>query len=218
MAHFDNILEDLKRVSREIAEFMGTRSERRSDDYLSEPAIRPESDESPLMLTETLTVWQLTMTALQALNESRKVAGDVVDSVEQQPFLHHQIRLREKTVGFARSYLANRAPANEEESKRVVFHVSDDPSYSSMLTKAFMQIDGNEIIDVVVAADPLVRLLEIPSFQFYGLWLFSEELHESRILVISAAERYKTLTPGALLNSEDFFSSLQMGGPLIDVI
>lgn len=218
MAHFDKILENLNRVASEIGEFMWPRSDSRSDVSFSEPTNRHDNDDSPLRLTETLTVWQLTMEALETLNESRKVGGDIVDWVEQQPFLHHQIRLRENTVGFARSYIANSASAEEEESKKIVFHVSDDPSYASLLTKAFIAVDRNEIIDAVVEADPVVRLLEIPSFQFYGLWLFSEELQESRILVISAAERYKELAPGALLKSEEFFGSLQTGGPLIDVI
>ena len=218
MAHFDKIVEDPQKVATEIGEFMASRAEPRSNASISESPKPRDNDESPLMLTETVTVWQLTIATLEALNESRPVSGDIVDHVEQQAYLHHQIKLRGKTVGFARSYVAKNVSANEETSRNIVFQISDDPSYASLLTTAFLAIDRSEIDDPVVKSDPVVRLLEIPSFQFYGLWLFSEQLLESRILVISAAERYEGLATGVLLKSENFFDSLQTGGPLLDVI
>lgn len=227
MAHFDTILEDLKRVADEIGMFVARRTEQRRDD--SGLDTERDSEPYPLEVTETITVWQLTLEAQEVLNQSGSIRGDVVHWVEQQPFLHHQIRLRGKTAACARSYrhkISERQKQTPEkphssvtehsEKQKVLSQISYDASYASLLTREFARIDQNDFEDDFIEADPVVRLLEIPSFQVYVLWLFAND--ESRIIVLSAARRYKNLAPGALLKSEDFFEALRIGGPLRDVI
>lgn len=211
MAHFDSILEDVKLVADELGQFFTRRSGR---ERYAVPADDQDTEPHQLEIAETITVWQLTLKALDALKEG-SIGGDVINWVEQQPFLHHQIRLRGKTAAFARSY--RKLVAENEETRRTLFHVSSDSSYASLLTTQFERIDQNANHDPFLELDPVVRLLEIPSFQVYVLWLFSASPPQSRLMVLTAAKRFTELTPGASLTPEAFWLALRRG-PLRDVI
>lgn len=203
MAHLDIISTDLIRVAREIGQFLN----KGFPDLPEEP----ENTESSLLdIGETLTVWGFTKEAFEALNRSRP-EGDLSKWVKQDPVLHHQIRLSGKTVGFAQSYSV------EGIEDKAVFRVSSSP-FAAQMRELFEVIERNPKNDPVIAADPVVRLLEVPAFGVFALWAYAEPLRESRIVIIDAADRYSELTPGALLTSTDFFSALSRGGPLLDVI
>jgi hypothetical protein len=204
VAHLDIISTDLVRVAREIGQFL--------DKGLANPLEESATNTDSLVLEigETLTVWSLRKEAFEALDKMR-LEGDLINWLEQDPILHHQIRLSGKTVGFAQSYLVDGI------EDKALFRISASP-FASQISGLFEVIERNPQGDPVIAADPVVRLLEIPPFGVFALWVYAEARRESRIVIIDAADRYKELTPGALLNSEDFFEALRRGGPLLDVI
>ena len=203
MAHSDIISIDLFRVAREIGQFL--------DKGLPNPPQESDTTHaSRLEIGETLTVWGFTTKAFEALIDSSPV-GDLSKWVRQDPVLHHQIRLDGKTVGFAQSYLV------EGIEEKAVFRVNAS-AFAAQMRELLEVIERNPQGDPVIAADPVVRLLEIPAFGVFALWVYAETLQESRILIIDAADRYEELTRGALLTSENFFAALRKGGPLLDVI
>lgn len=214
MAHTDEISQDqLKKVAREIGEFI--------DSGLDETVAReepvPDEETAPLALGETLTTWKLTDEAFKALDESNEAPGksdefgDFSKWVEPTRLLYHQILLRGTPEGFARSY---REPNSESEA---LVQLAPSP-FAAKLEELFKAIDENRDEDQFIAADPVVRLLEIPPYGVFALWLFSESLGESRVMIISAAKRLEGLIPGGILNPKEFIDELTRGGTLVGVI
>jgi hypothetical protein len=210
LAHFDHVSRDLRiKVARELSEFIDQRSEERLK--YQPPEVSPEAGEESetLQLGESLTVWQLTRNAFEALGKS-KLPGDLIRWVEPTPFLYHQIWLRGKIAGFARSY------SEETVEENVLFHVSAS-EFAASVNQLLEKIEHNDQKDSIIATDPVVRLLEIPPFQVYALWVFTES-QQSLVAIIDAAERYKELTRGSFLNSQQFLGALSEVGPIAGVI
>jgi hypothetical protein len=199
MAHTDNLERiQLNRVAREIGEFI--------DDGLKERA--PLDDETPMTLHETLEIWRLTTQAFAALGESG-ISGDLSNWVEPTSLLYHQIWLRGEPAGFARSQ-------REPKTETAVVQFSSSP-VASVVDRLLRVIEENEDGDSFVAADPVVRLIEIPPFGVTAFWLFSEASRDSRIMIIHAPQRYEGLSESRMLNSNQFFGALRQG-PLSGVI
>jgi hypothetical protein len=196
MAHLDKIQPDLlTQVAREIGEFI--------DRGLKEaPKEPPPAGKTPLELGATLTIWTFPARTFEALAHS-KVSGDLSDWLEPTQALYHQIWLRGKPAGFARSHRP------EKGGKSAIFHLNESP-LASQLHQFLEKIDHEEA-DPFLATDPVVRLLEIPPFHLSALWLFSESQHESRVLIIYAPKRYEGLGEGAMVSSKQFFDALSVG-------
>lgn len=208
MAHLDRISPELRiRVAREIGDFID--SGREPEDKSPRANAEAGDNEANLELGETLTVWKLTSQAFETLEKSR-LSGDLYQWVEQTPFLYHQIWVRGQVAGFARSY------REAESGKKTLLQISAS-EFAVDLNNLFDMIERNEKQDEVIAGDPVVRLLEIPPFQVFTLWLFSEARNESRIVIINAPEGGKELTPGSVLNSMQFLDGLSESGPLLGV-
>jgi hypothetical protein len=201
MAHLDTVSDNLRKaVAREIGKFLDTGK--------TEPP--PPGEAAPLEIAETVTVWKLQPKAFKELGE-KGLGGDLHNWVEPAPFLYHQIRLRGKVTGFARSYVEERIGA------KTVLQVSASP-IASRVHKLFEKIDSNESHEPFLAFDPVVRLLQIPPFQISALWLFSEERKESRVVIVRAPKRFTEMHEGTFLTSEQFFAALKKGGPQSGVI
>jgi hypothetical protein len=211
MAHLDKIPSDLlQKINDEITDFGSTAREGNPAD----PNVVLESagpaPANSLQATDTLQVWKLKPGTLETLTNS-SLAGDLFDWVQPTSYLHHLIRLDGTPVGFARS-------TNVHKEKTVAqINFSANSGRSSRINQALEMIERNEQGDQVVASNPVVRLLEIPSYHIVALWLYAERLRKSRVVIVNAAKRYQQLAQGVLLNSEEFFDALKRGGKILDV-
>src|ERR1700682_82001 len=197
MAHFDDIPRGLlQTVAREVADLVDRGLEDRLKGVPTTPGVPPA-----LEIAETLTVWKLKPNTFEALAASA-LSGDLVDWVVQTPFLYHQISLDKKPTGFARSYL------RDARGKTSLFqlNVSDLVAH---IDNAIEKIDRKDQHDPVTAANPVVRLLEIPAYHVMALWLFAETLHESRVVIVVATNRYTGLKADSFLSSQEFFAALK---------
>jgi hypothetical protein len=161
-----------------------------------------------LQIGETLTVWKLQARAFETLEKSR-LSGDLSDWVEQTPFLQHQIKLNGRAEGIARSY------REKGIENRSVFQVAASP-LASRINQLFEMIEDNELHDPVIKDDPVVRLLEVPAYHVFTLWLFAASQRESRIVIIDAPEHYAR-EKEPYLTSGQFFDALKENGPIPDI-
>jgi len=212
MAHPDTIesLPDLlSNVAREIADLVDQGPEANNENGSQiDGGLGVVETASPLEIGETLTTWSLTARAADEIKDST-LAGDIFDWAEQTPLLYHQIWLDAKPVGFARSL-------RSRDEKRALAHFNIS-TVASRVNEAFEMIELNKQNDQVVASDPVVRLLEIPAYHILAIWLFAEDRHESRVVVIDAGKRYQGLERNSFLTSKQFFEALRKGGPILGV-
>jgi hypothetical protein len=226
MAHFDDISPKLrKKVAQEIADFIDKTPDEdlkdqpppKEPDYkkalfrrkAKEEHSEIDDEDAPLQLGDSLTVWKFSKAAFQRIAESR-LPGDLSNWVARTHTVHHQIWFKGKVAGFARSY------DEERLDETTLFHLTAS-SLAEEVNKLIEAVERNESGDEFLDGDPVVRLLDIPPFQVYSLWLFSEPLNESRVAIINAPRRYK-FGRGALLNSTQFLDALSDGGLLLEVI
>ena len=163
----------------------------------------------PLDIGASFTVWKLRAEAFAAL-EGKGPAGDIVGWVMPVGLLHHQIRLQGQVSAFARSAAAKGVRAPGELSQLNVSPLA------GLIEEALAVIERNEAYDPVVAANPVVRLLEIPAYRIVALWLWLEAAHESRVLIAAAPEPYK-LPRARFLKSAEFFNALKEQKPISDI-
>jgi hypothetical protein len=210
MAHLDSISrQSLVKVAREIgalidsgfADYPRTRTPARGG---QNAGVKGAS----LEIGETLTVWKLQARAFETLEKSR-LSGDLADWVEQTPFLQHQIKLSGRAEGIARSY------REKGIEKRSVFQVAASP-FASRINQLFEMIENNKVHDPVIEDDPVVRLLEVPAYHVFTLWLFAASKRESRVVIIDAPEQY-VREKDPYLTSGQFFDALKENGPIRDI-
>jgi hypothetical protein len=208
MAHLDSISKQaLVKVAREI----GALIDSGFADYPRTPvegARNSDVEGAYLQIGETLTVWKLQARAFETLEKSR-LSGDLSEWVEQTPFLQHQIKLNGKPEGIARSY---REKGIEDRS---VFQAAASP-FASRINQLFKMIENNELHDPVIKDDPVVRLLEVPAYHVFTLWLFAASRRESRIVIIDAPEQYAR-EKEPYFTSGQFFDALKENGPIPDI-
>ncbi|MGZ5434625.1 MAG: hypothetical protein ACXWID_01710 [Pyrinomonadaceae bacterium] len=203
MAHtdVDNLpAHHLERVQREIGSFINDRSDAPSESVMSGDG--PELVETPLNIGETFAIWKLKPEALRTLKDSN-LRGDLVDWVKPTSLLYHQLRFNDQQIAFARSTL--------DESRPQALSQLGGSEFSSLVEDAIGFIDHNEQHDKVAKSDPIVRLLEIPSYQTFLLWLFAGE---SRVVVIEAPDE---LSKHSFYTSDELFKALKSIGTLAGV-
>jgi hypothetical protein len=82
----------------------------------------------------------------------------------------------------------------------------------------FSMIEAREQEDPFLAADPVVRFLEIPACRIFALWLFAEsEPEKSRVLIINATQSEREPGQEPLLTSAQFYEVLAKYKPISDV-
>lgn len=212
MAHTDNISrEALDSVARQIAALVERGIETRLEVESALPdEARSESEpeqKTPLTIGDSFRICKLKDSALQNIRDG-KAGGDLSDWVEQSDLFFHLILLDGKPKAFARSVFPLK-DATEESLYQL--NVSSLPGLVEQAVEAIKQ---NKEHDAVVADDPVVRLLEIPSYHLISLWLYDEQRRESRVLPVLAPERYAKLQPEQFLDTETFFYQLREQPPL----
>jgi hypothetical protein len=211
MARTDGIpLVQVHKVANEVAGFFGEESE---GGPIAQPSslhgMAPTASESSLEIGLTLTIWSPKASLYENLKGATPL-GDLSNWLEPTPFLYHQIRARTGAMGFARSYV------NERADNKSVFHLNFS-AVSSRIHEAFEMIERNVVNDPVAARDPLVRLLEIAASHILALWLFAEAGQESRVVIIDAPKRFGGVEREVFLSSEQFYAVLRRGGSISGV-
>ena len=216
MAHTDESItpQILDSVAQQIADAVDSGLEQRlsvpdapliattdaGDDAVAEPT---------LDIGASFTVWKLRAKAFDALKGDGP-AGDIVDWVMPVGLFHHQIRLKGQAVAFARSSAMKGMPTPSQLSQLNVSPLA------GLIEQALAVVERNEEYDPVVAANPVVRLLEIPAYRVVALWLLLEATQESRVLLVALPEPYK-LPRAHFLKSAEFFNALKEYKPLLDI-
>lgn len=221
MAHTDDIRADvLENVARQIADFVDRGLEK---ELIVEgpPPDAPNDigDEKPLWVQDSLLVYKLSREALHVIRDSR-AEGDLGDWVTPTGQSYHQIFLKGEAKAFARSLMP------EGESQEVVLCQLSVSPLARRVEDAFniikerekketqKKLDGSREYDEVLAANPVVRLLDLPSYHIFALWLYAEALRRSRILVVVAPQRFGGEWAGSFLTTAQFFERLKNSGPL----
>ena len=212
MARSDHVPTDaLNKVAGEVADLIG-----RGLAKGLRPSGAPEAFESltggaggqPLNIGDTLSVWRLDAAALKRVRESA-AEGDLSRWAVPSELLFHVILLNKEPVAFARS-----RTRLESLDERALCQLNESP-LAGLVSDAVERVNRNEWRDPVAAApDAVARLLEVPSYQLRGLWVFSEAREESRVLVIKAPARSRKLRWDGLLTTEQFFEGLRERRPL----
>jgi len=182
----------------------------------SEPIGEPEiKADMQVTLCETFAVWRLKPGTIEAL-ATPGFSGEISDWSEPTKSLHHQVRQNGKLVAYARS----RAGEGDEYVGLTQYNVS---ALVSAVDHAIDIIDQHEKDDEVAAADPVVRLLEIPSHHVSALCLFAQSLEpksgdKNRCVLVQAPQKVYEEYRDRLLNSVEFFDLLKRTGVIRAII
>lgn len=157
-----------------------------------------------LHLCETFAVWKFKAGMVKAI-AAGKFCNDIYDCVEPTKVFYHQVREKGKLVAFARSRVGEAAVSLTQ------YNIS---TLVLSVDQAIEIIERNEGNDEVVANDPVVRLLEIPSHHIIALWLYSVSLAEnrSRGLLVRGPKSIFRENRNKLLTSAEFFNLLKQSG------
>lgn len=182
VAHAEQLPDDvLDEVSKQIGEMMhGVIDPERL------AKADPTTDKSPFE------VWRLGADALlQPTPELRRSAG-------LTGRWHHQVFLDDVPQGFARS-----APLGAQPSSwRVLGFFESKLAGKIAAAAAWIDDDKN------VSGDPLVRLLEVPTYQVYAFWLLRDD-GQDEVFVIDCPEVFTHLRPNQLLSQASFIDGLR---------
>jgi hypothetical protein len=210
MTHTDNIsAEQLRKVSNEIGSLVFKPTvEPLNIEAAGEGAGQP-AEEGPFHLHPTLAIWKLKPETFAVLARSIP-RGDLIDWVEPTNLLYHQIRFNDEVVvGFARSSL-------ELSESSALAQIGAANDFSSSVDAAINFVEEKHEGDEFMSGDPVVRLLEIPSYQAFVLWLCIEERRESRVVTVQVVYETK-LAPRTFLTSQTLFEALHQSGPLTGI-
>lgn len=148
-------------------------------------------------LEETFEVYMLGTNLIDRAIESGK---DLIDFAKPTHRSHHQVKINNAPVGFARSLI-------DDERQVSQLFISD-------LAKAYdRSIKWLETFEAehedLTTEDRLVRVLIVPAYHVHAFWLFSQELRKSELLVIEAPAELKRLETNRLLSSREFFEAFK---------
>lgn len=216
MAHTDDIgAEAMNTVVQQITAFVDRGLEK--DLQVEEP---PEGggdiledlnggdpDPYPLKLQDSLRLYEFSPVALRAIRNGR-ARGDLSEWAISAGEVHHQLSMENDAVAFARSLV----PAGG--GGEVVLNQLNVSPLAGRIEEALQRIKENQERDEVVAADPVVRLLDLPSYQMIALWMYAEAVGQSRVLIVLAPESDEETSAGRFLTTEQFFQRLRDIVPL----
>ena len=210
MTHTDSILPGhLKKVSDEIGSLVFKPALSLLDIEAVDQESAQPAEASPLLLNPTMTIWKLKAETFAVL--ARTVPdGDIADWVEPTNLLYHQIRFNDELVASARSWSA---PAESS----ALAQIGTATNFSARVDDAISFIEQENESTEFLKYDPVARLLEIPSHQVFGIWLYVEQRNESRVVVAQAPKEQVELPSRTLLTSEVLFHALHQYGPLTGI-
>jgi hypothetical protein len=196
MAYTDKIPPDAlsslaNQISRRLAKSPETR------DWLTAEAATPA-----LTIGEYFEVWIL---RADAIKRAARQKFDLEKLAKRTGLFHHQIRFVGQGQLFARSI----HPPDEPDKLRL-----RELFFSPLAKDIDVAIDW---LDLNVDDSWLARLLIAPSYQLTAFWLLKQVTKESRILIISLPETFKSLQKEKLIDSREFLESLAKEQNIIGV-
>ena len=152
-----------------------------------------------LSVGESFEVWKFIPDALEEITDGN---FDITKLVRRAGVWHHQLRLENQAVGFARSKPLGPDPASW--SVRDIF-VSD---LAQAVDEAIAYIDDHGLPDNVE-----VRLISMPRQQLEAFWFVSEgsppdPKWNNQVLIVRAPERIHEFAFLRQMRSEDFLAAL----------
>ena len=140
-------------------------------------------------LTETFPVWFLSVEAINTGNDN------LLDLAQDTCRWHSQISIDGKPKGVVRTM------ASGDDAS--------DWTVRQILKSDFAKTIDDVIrwVDAEVNTDPLVKILEIPSFSITALWLIDGQ--KSSVVIARCPENLQSLSPLAQYSSEDFLEVLR---------
>ena len=148
-------------------------------------------------LTETFPVWFLSTDAMNTGNDN------LLELAQDTLRWHSQIWIDGKPEGVVRAVVSDGD--------------SSDWSVSQILKGDFAKAVDDAIcwIDTEVETNPLVRMLEIPTFFLTTLWLIDGQ--ESSVVIVRVPENLQNLSPLVQYTSQDFLALLRQESPAIGI-
>ena len=148
-------------------------------------------------LTETFSVWFLSTDAINTGNDN------LLELAQDTLRWHSQIWIDGKPEGVVRAVVSDGD--------------SSDWSVSQILKGDFAKAVDDAIcwIDTEVETNPLVRILEIPTFFLTTLWLIDGQ--ESSVVIVRVPENLQNLSPLVQYTSQDFLALLRQESPAIGI-
>ena len=140
-------------------------------------------------LTETFPVWFLSIDAINTGNDN------LLELAQDTLRWHSQISIDDKPEGVVRAM----ASGNDASDWTVRQIVKGD--FAKTMDDAIQWVDAE------VETDPLVRILEIPSFFITALWLIDGQ--ESSVVIARLPEHLQSLSPLVQYSSQRFLRVLR---------
>ena len=148
-------------------------------------------------LTETFPVWFLSTDAINTGNDN------LLELAQDTLRWHSQIWIDGKPEGVVRAVVSDGD--------------SSDWSVTQILKGDFAKAVDDAIrwIDAEVETNPLVRILEIPTFFLTTFWLIDGQ--ESSVVIVRVPENLQNLSPLVQYASQDFLALLRQESPAIGI-
>lgn len=145
-------------------------------------------------------VWTITRPGIL---KGAEAGSDIGEVARRTGRLHHQMILQNE-LGYARSA---ETPADAPANAPALLEFSTSP-LADRVGDAYAWVQAH------APDDPLVRLLEIPSYQTHALWLWHEETESSDGAVIVSAPEFIGFRRYAILSSSEFLRTLARAEPV----
>jgi hypothetical protein len=175
-----------------------------SADHLSDNA-----PSSPFKLQDTFAVYRL---GAKSIKNPDNANIDIAALAKNTWRWHHQIKVDEQPVAFARTCASEQAGAYDV----CQFFVSD---LSGAVDDAITWIDKYEAKHPEYAeTEPLVRLLVVPAYNVLAFWLLKQKTGQSDLLVIDALPELVELKRDQLLSSAEFLKAFTEHDPITGVV
>ncbi len=148
-------------------------------------------------LTETFPVWFLSTEAINTGN------GNLLELAQDTFRWHSQIWIDGKPEGVVRT-MASDGDASDWTVRQIL-----KGDFAKTVDDAIHWVDAE------VNTDPLVRILEIPTFFIMALWLIDGQ--ESSVVIARLPEYLQNLSPLVQYSSQDFLEALRQEPPVIGI-
>ncbi|MBV9209858.1 MAG: hypothetical protein JOZ52_04480 [Acidobacteria bacterium] len=170
--------------------------------------MREDAPHSPLRLQETFAIYRL---GAKSIKDAAEAGKDIAEFARNTGRWHHQVKVDEEPVAFARTCAAKQDGAYDV----CQFFVSD---LSKAIDDAITWIDKYEAAHPEYAeTDPLVRLLVVPAYNVLAFWLLKQKTGQSDLLVIDALAELVELKEERLLSSAEFLKAFGGHDPITGV-
>ena len=209
----DSMQEDgLRQVAKQLTEWFGGEMTRKmsgaagsteqppvADAIMPGSAGTQRADDIPLKpeftLAETFDIYVLGANLIDPAIDSGEDLSKFAQSTRRA---HHQIKVDNEAVGYARSLIGRQPP---KVSQLFVSNLAKAYDQSIKLLEKYEDEHKDE-------KERLVRVLLVPAYQVHAFWLFAEN-QKSELLVIDAPAELKDLQTDRLLSSDYFLRAFK---------